>query len=149
MISASVDEADSIFIDEARTPLIISGPAVVHSDHNFDQVKPAIQSLVQRQQKLCDQFLNRAEEVVKELQPEDGSNPQNPEALEEEMGLLLYKAKLGQPRSDRLMSLLEDPENINRMNRAEAMLYTDQTQKMLYAQKEELFFASFRSHAAP
>ena len=146
---AIVDEVDSILIDEARTPLIISGPAVVHSDHNFDQVKPAIQSLVQRQQKLCDQFLNRAEEVVKELQPEDGSNPQNPEALEEEMGLLLYKAKLGQPRSDRLMSLLEDPENINRMNRAEAMLYTDQTKKMLYAQKEELFFAmDEKSHDA-
>ena len=71
--------------------------------------------------------------MVKELQPEDGSNPQNPEALE--MGLLLYKAKLGQPRSDRLMSLLEDPENINRMNRAEAMLYTDQAKKMLYTQK--------------
>ena len=146
---AIVDEVDSILIDEARTPLIISGPAVVHSDHNFDQVKPAIQSLVQRQQKLCDQFLKRAEEVVKELQPEDGSNPQNPEALEEEMGLLLYKAKLGQPRSDRLMSLLEDPENINRMNRAEAMLYTDQTKKMLYAQKEELFFAmDEKSHDA-
>jgi len=146
---AIVDEVDSILIDEARTPLIISGPAVVHSDHNFDQVKPAIQSLVQRQQKLCDQFLKRAEVVGKELQPEDGSNPQNSEALEEEMGLLLYKAKLGQPRSDRLLSLLEDPENINRMNRAEAMLYTDQTKKMLYAQKEELFFAmDEKSHDA-
>jgi preprotein translocase subunit SecA len=146
---AIVDEVDSILVDEARTPLIISGPAVVHSDHNFDQVKPAIQSLVQRQEKLCHQFLERAEQALKELQPSDGSNPVKPEVLEEEIGLLLYKAKLGQPRSDRLMSLLEDPENINRMNQAEAMLYSDQTKKMLYAQKEELFFAmDEKSHDA-
>ncbi|MDG1892706.1 MAG: preprotein translocase subunit SecA [Verrucomicrobiota bacterium] len=138
---AIVDEVDSILIDEARTPLIISGPAVVNTDHTYDQIKPAIQSLVQRQQKLCDTFLKRSEEILKELNPEDESTSENKEELEEELGLLLYRSKLGQPRSERLLRILENADNIRLMNRAESLLHTDQTKKQLYAQKEELFFA--------
>jgi preprotein translocase subunit SecA len=134
---AIVDEVDSILIDEARTPLIISGPAVVNTDHTYDQIKPAIQSLVQRQQKLCDTFLKRSEEILKELNPEDESTSENKEELEEELGLLLYRSKLGQPRSERLLRILENADNIRLMNRAESLLHTDQTKKQLYAQKEE------------
>src|SRR6059036_3221849 len=77
---AIVDEVDSILIDEARTPLIISGPSVVASDTN---------------EKLCNRFLSEAEALLKKLKPEDGSNPTNPEAIEREIGLLLYKVKMG------------------------------------------------------
>lgn len=146
---AIVDEVDSILIDEARTPLIISGPAVVNTDHSYDQLKPAIQSLVTRQQKLCDKYLKEAEEGLKKLNPEDGTEPENKEELEEEVGLLLYRAKMGQPRADRLLRVLENPENIRMMNRAESVLHTDQTKKQLYAQKESLFFAmDEKSHDA-
>jgi preprotein translocase subunit SecA len=65
------------------------------------------------------------------------------------LGLLLYKAKLGQPRADRLLRILENPDNIRLMNKAESILHTDQTKKQLYAQKEELFFAmDEKSHDA-
>src|SRR5882724_6060712 len=67
---AIVDEVDSILIDEARTPLIISGPAVVTVDNQlYDQFKPAITGLVSSQQKLCNRYLNQAEELLKKLRP--------------------------------------------------------------------------------
>jgi len=147
---AIVDEVDSILIDEARTPLIISGPAVVNLDNQvYDQFKPAIESLVRAQQKLCNRFLSEAEELIRKLNPEDGSQPANPEELEREIGLLLYRVKLGQPKSAGLLKLLEDPENVRRMNKSELELHLDQSKKQLYAQKEELFFAiDEKSHDA-
>src|SRR5215475_5147683 len=106
---AIVDEVDSILIDEARTPLIISGPSVVNVDNNlYDQFKPAVQSLVSAQERLCSRFLSEAEGLIKKLHPEDGSNPQSPEILEKEIGLLLYRVKMGNPRSEALMRLMED-----------------------------------------
>src|ERR1051325_2262714 len=99
---AIVDEVDSILIDEARTPLIINGPAVINVDNQlYDQLKPTITGLVNAQQKLCARYLNEAEQLIKKLRPADGSQPQNPEAIERELGLLLYRVKIGQPRSDR------------------------------------------------
>jgi len=147
---AIVDEVDSILIDEARTPLIISGPSVVASDTNeYDKHKPAVDNLVHTQEKLCNRFLTEAESLLKKLKPEDGSNPSNPEAIEREIGLLLYKVKIGNPRSEGLMRILEDPENLRRMTKAELELHADQSKKDLYAQKEELFFAiDEKSHDA-
>ena len=146
---AIVDEVDSILIDEARTPLIISGPAVVNTDNKYDHLKPAIDGLVQRQRRLCLDYLKEAEEVSKKLRPEDGSNPEDPDYLSQELGLLLYKAKLGLPKAPELLRLLENPENLKLMNKAETGLHTDQTKKELYAQKEELFYAiEEKSHDA-
>lgn len=146
---AIVDEVDSILIDEARTPLIISGPAVVNTDNRYDQLKPTVDGVVKRQQGLCIDYVKQANEVVAKLRPEDGSNPEDPEMLEQELGLLLYRTKLGHPKSAGLLRLLEDPENLKLMNRAETSLHTDQTKKELYAQKEQLFFAiEEKSHDA-
>ena len=147
---AIVDEVDSILIDEARTPLIISGPSVVASDSNeYDKYKPQVESLVHTQEKLCSRYLSEAEELIIKLHPEDGSNPSNPEVLEREIGLLLYRVKSGNPRSDGLRRLLENPENLRLMNKAELELHADQSKKDLYAQKEELFFAmDEKSHDA-
>jgi len=147
---AIVDEVDSILIDEARTPLIIGGPAVIARDNQvYANYKPAIESVVRAQQQLCDRYLREAEELVKKLRPADGSQPAGAEALEKEIGLLLYRVKLGQPRSAGLARLLEAPENIKLMNKAELELHLDQSKKDLYAQKEELFFAmEEKSHEA-
>ena len=138
---AIVDEVDSILIDEARTPLIISGPSVHTYDEQYGQWKPLVESLVRAQERLCARFLSEAEALIKKLNPTDGSNPQNPEALEHEIGLLLFRVKTGQPKSEGLMKLLEDPENLKLMNQAELDLHKDQKKVDLYREKEELLFA--------
>ncbi len=146
---AIVDEVDSILIDEARTPLIISGPAVVTFDEQYAQFKPTVEGLVRVQDKLCARLLSEAEALLKKLHPEDGSNPDDTEALEREIGLLLYRVKLGLPRSDGLLKILEVPEHVKLMNQAELQLHADQRKVELYAQKEELFFAiDEKSHEA-
>lgn len=146
---AIVDEVDSILIDEARTPLIISGPAVVTYDEQYAQFKPPVENLVKVQEKLCNRLLSEAETLLKKLHPVDGSNPENVEALEKEIGLLLYRVKLGQPRSEELLKILEVPEHVKLMNQAELQLHADQRKVELYAQKEELFFAiDEKSHEA-
>jgi preprotein translocase subunit SecA len=147
---AIVDEVDSILIDEARTPLIISGPSVMNTDHGiYDKYKPVVESLFHAQEKLCNRFLREAEDLLKKLRPEDGSNPASSDELEREIGLLLYRVKLGTPRSEGLMRLLENPENLRLMQKAELSLHADQSKKDLYAQKEELLFAiEEKSHEA-
>src|SRR2546430_9345965 len=61
---AIVDEVDSILIDEARTPLIISGPSVINVDHGqYDQFKPQVEGLVRTQERLCNRFLDEAGEL--------------------------------------------------------------------------------------
>ncbi len=147
---AIVDEVDSILIDEARTPLIISGPAVVARDSQvYSNYKPSIEGIVRAQQQLCERYLREAEELLKKLRPTDNSQPLGAEALAKEVGLLLYRVKLGQPRAAGLARVLEDPENIKLMNKAELDLHLDQSKKDLYEQKEELFFAmEEKSHEA-
>jgi preprotein translocase subunit SecA len=138
---AIVDEVDSILIDEARTPLIISGPAIHTFDEQYGQYKAPVEGLVRAQEKLCGRFLNEAEELLKKLNPADGSNVADRDGLEREIGLLLYRVKLGQPKTERLMRVLENPEHMRMMNAAELSLHGDQSKKDLYAQKEELLFA--------
>src|SRR5438132_14285607 len=81
---AIVDEVDSILIDEARTPLIISGPATV-STHQYDKWKPLIEQLVRKQNMLCNRLASEALEKLEQNDFEIG-------------GRLMFKVKLGQPR---------------------------------------------------
>src|ERR1041384_2719971 len=96
---AIVDEVDSILIDEARTPLIISGPAVHTFDEQYAQWKPPVEGLVRAQERLCARFLSEAEVLLKKLRPEDGANPEHPEELEREIGLLLFRGKGGRAKA--------------------------------------------------
>jgi preprotein translocase subunit SecA len=138
---AIVDEVDSILIDEARTPLIISGPSMHTHDEQFAQWKPLVESLVRAQQQLCNRFLSEAEALIKKLNPTDGSNIKNVAELEREIGLLLFRVKTGQPKSEGLMKVLENPEYLRMMNQAELTLHQDQKKVDLYREKEELLFA--------
>src|SRR5690348_14641033 len=106
---AIVDEVDSILIDEARTPVIISGPAVVTYDEQYANFKPQVENLFSVQERLCQRFLSEAEQLLKKLHPEDDSNVPDAGALEREAGLLLYRVKLGQPKSEGLLKFLENP----------------------------------------
>jgi preprotein translocase subunit SecA len=146
---AIVDEVDSILIDEARTPLIISGPAVITYDEQYANFRPQVEGIYQVQERLCNRFLTEAQALIRKLRPEDGSNPENREALERQAGLLLFRVKCGQPKSEGLMKVLEEPENLRLMNQAELQLHADQKKVELYAEKEELFFAiDEKSHEA-
>jgi preprotein translocase subunit SecA len=138
---AIVDEVDSILIDEARTPLIISGPAVVTYDEQYATFKPTVEDIFHVQEKLCNRFLGEAQELLKKLHPEAGSKVEDAEALERQIGLLLYRVKVGQPKSEALMKVLEEPQHQRLMNQAELYLHADQKKVEMYAEKEQLFFA--------
>ncbi|MDR3460648.1 MAG: preprotein translocase subunit SecA [Verrucomicrobiae bacterium] len=146
---AIVDEVDSILIDEARTPLIISGPAVRTFDEQYAQWKPLVEGLVRAQQQLCARFLKEAGELIKKLESSDGKRLDNADEMERQIGLLLFRVKTGQPRSEELMKILENPQLAGIMNQAELSLHKDQKKEELYKEKEELLFAmDEKSHEA-
>src|SRR3954470_4959187 len=138
---AIVDEVDSILIDEARTPLIISGPSVVTYDEQYGKYKGLVEGLFHAQERLTNRFLSEAQELMKKLHPADGSNVKDADALEREIGMLLFRVKTGTPKSEALMRVLENPENLGMMNKAELQLHADQKKTELYAEKEQLLFA--------
>ena len=125
-VFAIVDEVDSILIDEARTPLIIAGPATV-STHQYDKFKPGIEQLVRKQSMLCSRLANEAKSLLDDGKTDEG-------------GVLLFKAKLGQPRNKSLLRLLEDPVNRKALDKAELSFYQDTRKDELFSLKEELFF---------
>src|SRR5258707_5072554 len=129
---AIVDEVDSILIDEARTPLIISGPATV-SSHQYDKFKPIVEQLVKRQTMLCNRLVSEAKEALERGDLEQG-------------GRILFKVKLGQPRNKGLLRLMEDPENRRALDKAELSFYQDSRKEDLVALKEELNFTIDEKH---
>ena len=132
---AIVDEVDSILIDEARTPLIISGPATI-STHQYDRLKPLVDQLVRKQNMLCNRLASEAKEAFDKDDAEDG-------------GRLMFKVKLGQPRNKQLLRMMEDPEKRKAIDKAELSFYQDTRKEELFALKEELFFTiDEKSHEA-
>jgi preprotein translocase subunit SecA len=123
---AIVDEVDSILIDEARTPLIISGPATI-STHQYDKWKPLIEQLVRKQTMLCNRVASEAAEKFEQGDVETG-------------GRLMFKVKLGQPRNKQLLRMMEDTDKRRAIDKAELSFYTDTRKEELFQLKEELFF---------
>src|ERR1700730_2713140 len=123
---AIVDEVDSILIDEARTPLIISGPATI-STHQYDKWKPLIEQLVPKQTMLCNRVASEATEKFEQGDIETA-------------GRLMFKVKLGQPRNKQLLRMMEDPDKRRAIDKAELSFYTDTRKEELFQLKEELFF---------
>src|SRR5213595_2081494 len=123
---AIVDEVDSILIDEARTPLIISGPATI-STHQYDKWKPLIEQLVRKQNMLCNRLASEAIEKFEEGEVETG-------------GRLMFKVKLGQPRNKQLLRMMEDPDKRRAIDKAELSFFADTRKEELFKLKEELFF---------
>ncbi|MFZ9941503.1 MAG: DEAD/DEAH box helicase, partial [Luteolibacter sp.] len=123
---AIIDEVDSILIDEARTPLIISGPSS-HSSQQYDKYKPAVEQLVKRQTQLCNETASEAKQLL------DAGD-------KEGAGRALYKLKLGQPRNRQLMRFMEEPEMRRLLEKAELSFHQDAQKKELFDLKEELYF---------
>ncbi|NOY82355.1 MAG: preprotein translocase subunit SecA [Kiritimatiellaeota bacterium] len=127
-----IDEVDSILIDEARTPLIISGPATV-STHKYDKLKPMVAELFRRQSLLCARMVQEARSV---LTREDASNEER-----EAAALKLATVRLGMPKQKQLMRLLEDPAIRRLVDRKELEMYSDNNRGFLQEVKENLYFA--------
>ena len=124
---AIVDEVDSVLIDEARTPLIISGP-VTHDSHQYDVWKPHIERLVKAQSVLLNETATEAWRLHEQKQVD-------------EAGRLFYKVKLGQPRHKQVMRAMEEPELRRAIEKAELSFYQDTQKKELFEFKETLYFA--------
>jgi len=95
---AIIDEVDSVLIDEARTPLIISGPAP-ESTHRFDKLNPLVRRLAKQQQRLIAGLLTEADKLLKE----------DTDEAEDLAAKKLLLARMGSPKNRRLLKLLEDP----------------------------------------
>ncbi len=104
---AIVDEVDSVLIDEARTPLIISGP-VDRSKHQYNQIKPMVERLVQKQNLLVNRLLAEAEEILEK-------NTDDAYAA----GIKLLQALKGAPKNKRLLKLLQDADKRRLMEKVE------------------------------
>ncbi|MBR5887084.1 MAG: preprotein translocase subunit SecA [Akkermansia sp.] len=124
---AIIDEVDSILIDEARTPLIISGPAVIEREQQYDALKPLIEKVVKAQIELCNGLMTEAKQYAKEG---------NAMAA----GRCLYKVKLGMPRNRAFMRSQEDVEMRRMVEKYELFLLQDPRKLELFQLKEELFF---------
>ncbi|MFZ9146084.1 MAG: preprotein translocase subunit SecA [Sediminibacterium sp.] len=126
---AMVDEVDSVLIDDARTPLIISGP-IGHKtgEQQFFDLKPRIEKLVEAQKKATSQFLIEAKKKITEGNddPQDG-------------GLALYRAFRGLPKNSALIKYLSEPGIRVKLQKAENFFLADQQREMPLVD-EELYF---------
>ena len=124
---AIVDEVDSVLIDEARTPLIISGPVDV-DDHKYNDMKPRIEKLFRLQKTLVAQIVQQAEEIL----ARDGENSA-------EAGVLLLRASRGLPKHNRLAKLLSEPAYRKLLQQTE-LEYLREKAKNMYIIDDELYF---------
>jgi preprotein translocase subunit SecA len=113
---AIVDEVDSVLIDEARTPLIISGPVAVE-DHKFNEMKPHVERLVNAQKSLVAKIVTEAEQLL-----EQGKR--------DEAGVLLLRAQRGLPKNNKLLKLFSDPSNKSLVQATEKIYLRDQENRM-------------------
>lgn len=125
---AIIDEVDSILIDEARTPLIISGPVPV-STHKYDKLKPIVANLFKSQSLLCSRILKEAKDLIAKEEFDS-------EILSKKL-ILVQK---GAPKSKQFLKLLEDPKIKKMVDKAETLYTSDSMKEEYQVLKEDLFF---------
>jgi preprotein translocase subunit SecA len=134
---AIVDEVDSILIDEARTPLIISGPSTV-TTQAFDKYKPQVAELYRAQTMLCNRLVDEARKLLESRQ--DKKPAKDDPDPEKEAGRLLYQVKLGMAKNKQLLKMMEEPEFRRLVDEAELAVLADSSKKDMIELKGELFF---------
>ncbi|MCQ2291641.1 MAG: preprotein translocase subunit SecA [Bacteroidales bacterium] len=127
---AIVDEVDSVLIDDARTPLIISGPTPKGDQQDFDKYKPIVQRLYEAQRMYVSEILTRAKKMLAE-------NP-DPKPTDESAQLLL-RAHRGLPKNTSLIKFLSEPGMKQVLQRTEAFYMQDQNRNMPVID-DELYF---------
>jgi len=122
---AIVDEVDSILIDEARTPLIISGPAPI-SRQMYEELKPAVADLVRKQRDLCNSLANEAKREIEQIT--SPSDKQQQERYDSAMRTLWLVSK-GIPRHRILSKVKEDPDKRAALDKWDLYFYSDQNKE--------------------
>jgi preprotein translocase subunit SecA len=136
-----VDEVDSILVDEARTPLIISGPAPIEREQPFTRLKPSVEHLVNNQIRLCNRIVTEAKELLEKpnLTPDE----------RQEAARKMLQVKVGHPKNKQLLRLMENGEWRKLLDKTETDLNSDLNKDEFYKLKEELFYViDERQHQA-
>lgn len=123
---AMVDEVDSVLIDDARTPLIISGPIPKGDEHQFHIIKPRVQKLMDAQKKIVSQFLIDAKRLITEGNEKEG-------------GLALFRSFRGLPKYKPLIKYLSEM-GIKQIVQKTENFYLQENSKMMPEADEPLFF---------
>ncbi|HEU4790320.1 MAG TPA: preprotein translocase subunit SecA, partial [Flavobacterium sp.] len=123
---AIVDEVDSVLIDDARTPLIISGPVPQGDRHEFNELKPKIENLVALQRQLANGFLAEAKKLIKEGNTKDG-------------GFLLLRAYRSLPKNKALIKFLSE-EGIKQLLQKTENQYMQDNNREMPKVDEALYF---------
>ncbi len=123
---AIIDEVDNILIDEARTPLIISGPAPT-SSHQYFELKPKVERLVRLQHELVNTMVRNCQ---KSLKSEDVESAQ----------LLMYQIGHGMPKHKQFMHMMEEPATRKLREQIENQMLTDVRKEEARELREELYF---------
>ena len=127
---AIVDEVDSVLIDDARTPLIISGPTPKGDQQEFDKYKPIVQKLYDAQRVYVSEILTRAKKMLAE----------NPDPKpQDESAMLLLRAHRGLPKNNALIKFLSEPGMKQVLQRTESFFMQDQNRNM-HLIDDELYF---------
>lgn len=124
---AIVDEVDSVLIDEARTPLIISGP-VDRDDHQFNDMKPRIERIFRLQKNLVATLVQQAEDMLNKGNENDT-----------EAGVLLFRSYRGLPKNNKLTKVLSEPSYKKLMQQTE-LDYLREKGKNMHIIDDELYF---------
>ncbi len=132
---AIVDEVDSVLIDDARTPLIISGPvAKAEDDEQYMEFRPYVESLYQKQRNLVNQVLNEAKKAIAAGKMDEG-------------GMLLYRAYKGLPKYQPLIKFLSEQGMKALMQKSENFYMQDNGSQMHIVTDELYFVISEQQHS--
>jgi preprotein translocase subunit SecA len=123
---AIVDEVDSVLIDDARTPLIISGPVPKGDIHEFDELKPKVHSIVQKQKQLLIQVLAKAKKLISEGNTEEG-------------GFHLFQVFRGLPKTSALIKYLSE-EGVKQLLQKTENFYMQDNNREMPKVDSDLYF---------
>ena len=124
-----MDEVDSVLIDDARTPLIISGPVPKGDDQLFEELRPLVERLVEAQKKLATQYLADAKKMI----------ASDDKKTQEEGFLALFRSHKALPKNKALIKFLSEPGIKAGMLKTEE-IYMEQNNKRMPEAVEPLFF---------
>lgn len=140
---AIVDEVDSVLIDDARTPLIISGPTPKGDKHEFHDLKPRVEKLIAAQRKYVNTVLTDAKKMLAPLI----QNEKLDKKASEEGGLALLRAHRGLPKNKALIKFLSEQGIKAMLQKTENYYLQDQSKEMPKADAELYFVVDERTNA--
>lgn len=135
---AIIDEVDSILIDEARTPLIISGP-VPDSRQMYNELKEGVAELVRRQRDLCNRLASDAKKILDQLEANTGKKDKKQEELEQAAYQKLWLVNKGTPQNKILKRIKENPDMRAALDKWDLYYHGDQNKEERQQALAELY----------